>query len=151
MSLPASSEIEEVAPAPVNPYEHIRTPDETKGVAGGWTTVSVRDVPLETKVNIERSLRVRPDSSRSIPRLVPYLRTFWISQTLEDEVQGEPSLEDIPLPPPTKFKRSKFGVKEVTLGPSESSDDVDESDVKKAFGGFKRKANRGNMRQRTDD
>ena len=70
---------------------------------------------------------------------------------VREKVDAEANVEDIPLPPPAKTKKSKFGLKEVTLDPSESSSDVNESDVKKAFGGFKRKANRGNMRQRSDD
>jgi len=120
LSLPASSceSTEASSYAYPSPYENIKTPDETKGIAGGWVTVSVTDVSLKEE---------------------------------KTEVEKEPTVEDIPLPPPVKIKKSKFGVKEVTLDPSESSADVDESDVKKAFGGFKRKANRGNMRQRTDD
>ncbi|XP_018493901.2 uncharacterized protein LOC100900195 [Galendromus occidentalis] len=107
--------------AEVNPYANIKTPDETKGVAGGWVTVSVREVPLKEE------------------------------KTEAEGVDLKPDVEDIPLPPPVKVKKSRFGVKEVTLDEGESSVDVKDSDVKKAFGSFKRKANRGNMRQRTDD
>lgn len=60
LSVPATVKVE-AAPAPVNPYEHIRTPDETKGVAGGWTTVAVRDVKPEPKVSIERLLWANRD------------------------------------------------------------------------------------------
>lgn len=69
----------------------------------------------------------------------------------EEEASTSVQVEEIPLPPPEKRKR--FGEKVVTL----SAFDDDRNNIASGDGplkvefGFKRKVNRGNMRQRTTD
>lgn len=58
LNLPDTSESTVAPPAAIpSPYEHIKTPDETKGIAGGWVTVSVREVPPEEEVNLAQNGR----------------------------------------------------------------------------------------------
>ncbi|OQR77782.1 hypothetical protein BIW11_00393 [Tropilaelaps mercedesae] len=102
----------------------LNTPDETQGVAGAWLTVAVRDIPLKKEENAS-------------------------------DLEGKASVavDEIPLPPPDKRKR--FGEKIVSLSGLDN-DDADSSRttrdrVSKVEFEFKRKVNRGNMRQRTAD